>query len=309
MSSSTTHPASASLQAVTDADALCALFARIVAHEASHWLGGRQPFIPDHHKPGMQRYQAGLGAYYKIMLAGAVQLTHSGREHARIELFYLDPVWQGRGLGGQVLQLLEAHYPQVSTWSLDTTRHSARNLAFYRKHGYVLVGEDDDEYYLRKQRPVDGASAQRQQYTADLAGTGYRDCTLSGADFFECNLAGVQISSSGMAGLTVQNANVTGAVFNNVNLSGARIGNARLDGVRLCNVSLGGAQFSDSNLGWNGEEAEPVSMQRCDLRNARLTDCDLRGAALNGCQLDGASIDGIPVSTLLAAWRHTVQRD
>ncbi|SMC23072.1 Uncharacterized low-complexity proteins [Andreprevotia lacus DSM 23236] len=287
-----------------DAEALCAMFHRIVAHEAEHWLGGCAPYIPDHDKPGMQRYQAALGGYFWIMqegvAAGAVHVTHSGCEHARIELLYLAPEYQSLGLGGAVLRLLEVRYPQVRRWSLDSTRHSARNLPFYRKYGFVVIGQDDDEYYLRKQiaLPVPGAAPVQQQ---DWRGGNFRDCTLAGADLADCDLSGLQISGSNLAGLSVNNAHIGDARFNNVNLSGARIGNARLTGLALHNVALAGAVFSETSLG--DGDAPGLHWQDSDLRNSRFTGCDLRGVALDGCQMDGMTIDGVPFSDLLAAYR------
>ena len=46
------------------------------------------------------------------------------------------PTWQGRGLGGQALRLLEAAYPDVCQWALDTPAANPRNRHFYEKAGY-----------------------------------------------------------------------------------------------------------------------------------------------------------------------------
>ncbi|GLS04083.1 hypothetical protein GCM10007860_12290 [Chitiniphilus shinanonensis] len=177
-----------------DAAAIAALLVRVAAHEAEHWLDGASPFIPDHHLPAMHCFHRRSGDYRKIVcdgvLAGVVLVSSSGREHARIELLYLDPVYQGRGLGGQVLALVEAAYPQVRVWSLDTTRHSARNLPFYQRHGYVVVGQDEDEFYLVKRLP--GPVDLRE-------GRDFRATALAGADFNEVDLSQARISNSGMA--------------------------------------------------------------------------------------------------------------
>ena len=49
------------------------------------------------------------------------------------------PAWQGRGLGGQAIRLLEAAYPDVCQWALDTPAANPRNRHFYDKAGYREV--------------------------------------------------------------------------------------------------------------------------------------------------------------------------
>ena len=46
------------------------------------------------------------------------------------------PTWQGRGFGGQAIRLLEAAYPGVCQWALDTPAANPRNRHFYEKAGY-----------------------------------------------------------------------------------------------------------------------------------------------------------------------------
>ena len=53
----------------------------------------------------------------------------------------LRPKWQGKGYGSQALRLLEAAYPSEKHWGLDTPAANARNLHFYEKAGYRIVGE------------------------------------------------------------------------------------------------------------------------------------------------------------------------
>lgn len=52
------------------------------------------------------------------------------------------PAWQGRGLGGQALRLLEAAYPEVCQWALDTPAANPRNRHFYEKAGYREIERD-----------------------------------------------------------------------------------------------------------------------------------------------------------------------
>ncbi len=51
------------------------------------------------------------------------------------------PEWQGWGYGSRALEMLEAAYPDVTQWGLDTPAAKEINLRFYRKAGYRIVGE------------------------------------------------------------------------------------------------------------------------------------------------------------------------
>ncbi|WP_375591630.1 GNAT family N-acetyltransferase [Chitiniphilus eburneus] len=280
-----------------DATALSALLVRVAEHEARHWLDGESPFIPDHHLPAMHRFHRRTGDYRKIvfdgMLAGVVLVSSSGREHARIELLYLDPAHQGLGLGGQVLKRIEEEYPQVHTWSLDTTRHSARNLPFYQRHGYVVTGEDEDEYYLVKHLP--GAAGLRE-------GCDFRATNLRGADFNEVDLSQASISNSGMADTCIRNAGLQRLLVTNCNVSDATFGNSRLDGLALHHVSLGGARIDHCHLGWAGER-KPLTVHASDLGGSHIVGCNLRDVRIEGCDTAGLIIDGVPLAALQAAYR------
>ncbi|WP_269083163.1 GNAT family N-acetyltransferase [Ornithinibacillus californiensis] len=48
---------------------------------------------------------------------------------------------QNKGLGSQIMQLIEREFPKATEWSLDTPHLNTRNHHFYEKLGYEKVGE------------------------------------------------------------------------------------------------------------------------------------------------------------------------
>lgn len=53
------------------------------------------------------------------------------------------PSWQGLGYGLEAVRLLEAAYPDVRQWGLDTPAASEKNRRFYQKAGYRAVDESE----------------------------------------------------------------------------------------------------------------------------------------------------------------------
>jgi ribosomal protein S18 acetylase RimI-like enzyme len=78
-----------------------------------------------------------------IVAMGALRRTSP--ERAEIKRMRVDPVWQRRGFGEQVLAALEQRAGELGyrTLHLDTTmqNHAAQQL--YRKHGWTEVGRGD----------------------------------------------------------------------------------------------------------------------------------------------------------------------
>ncbi|MCE5344194.1 MAG: GNAT family N-acetyltransferase [Eubacteriales bacterium] len=74
-------------------------------------------------------------------LVGVVITFETAPDTRRIGCLCLPPAWQGRGYGSEAIRLLEAAYPAVKRWTLDTPADSERNRHFYEKAGYQVVGE------------------------------------------------------------------------------------------------------------------------------------------------------------------------
>ncbi|MCU1405388.1 MAG: N-acetyltransferase [Glaciihabitans sp.] len=79
----------------------------------------------------------------------AVRPEHDG---VWIEHFYLDPAWQGCGLGSQVLGQILRTEAAGQPFRLNVLQGSpARRL--YERHGFSLVSQDPIDVYLMKPAP------------------------------------------------------------------------------------------------------------------------------------------------------------
>ncbi len=65
---------------------------------------------------------------------------------------FVDPEYFRKGYGIFMMQQIEAMFPQVKTFSLDTPIWNIRTNAFYQKLGYVEVRRDGDFVYYEKRR-------------------------------------------------------------------------------------------------------------------------------------------------------------
>ena len=86
-------------------------------------------------------------------VGGVVVVSHSPTD-ATLGRVWLVPEAQGRGLGTQVLAEVEAMFPAVTRWTLDTPAWNARNHRFYVSRGYRLVGRDGDGLLFEKRVAV-----------------------------------------------------------------------------------------------------------------------------------------------------------
>ncbi|MFX0067294.1 MAG: GNAT family N-acetyltransferase [Candidatus Hermodarchaeota archaeon] len=85
------------------------------------------------------------GQYYKIVhhnqIIGGVNLFLKAENHLEVGPIYIHPDYQNQGLGTMVFNSLEALFPQITKWTLNTPSWAHRNHHFYKKVGYVKVGE------------------------------------------------------------------------------------------------------------------------------------------------------------------------
>ena len=68
---------------------------------------------------------------------------------------FVDPEYFRKGYGIFMMQQIEAMFPQVKTFSLDTPIWNVRTNAFYQKLGYVEVRRDGDFVYYEKRRDTE----------------------------------------------------------------------------------------------------------------------------------------------------------
>ena len=101
------------------------------------------------------RSQIEAGHYYKIQhdgeWVGGICLIQQDDAHMEIEYFFIIERFHNRGIGSQVIHLIEDRYGDVETWYLVTPYKAYRNHHFYEKMGYEKIGEyqpDPDREFI-----------------------------------------------------------------------------------------------------------------------------------------------------------------
>ena len=101
---------------------------------------------------------------YARLKAGPAPACITGRRPLEIARFYAATAWIGQGVGPALMQacLAEAARHGCDCLWLDVWEQNPRAIAFYRKWGFAVVGEqtfqlgDDLQHDLLMQRPIPG---------------------------------------------------------------------------------------------------------------------------------------------------------
>lgn len=264
-----------------DAVAIRELMVAVENDEYERWFkGGERPFIPGFDSIDMQIYHMWDGRYYKVLLSGEIVavllITYTNREHARIDRFYIHPAHQGKGIGTQAFKLLEDMYPQVSHWQLETTRKSARNQHFYKKLGFVLAEEDEEDCFYIKTSNSETPASQMLFKHESLKAQNIRACNMQVLDVYDTNLSDSSFSNCNMEQLLIHNTTLHRTRITNANLNQCIIGDSKMKDVSLSHLSLSG----------------------------KLQHSDLNGFHIEGCSLEGMTINGILVTDLLNCYKQ-----
>ncbi|WP_404469760.1 GNAT family N-acetyltransferase [Sutcliffiella horikoshii] len=286
-----------------DAEQLTAMMKKTFGEEARIWLGTIDSHIVDYNiqPPGYDsvhttRYMIEELTYYKIMadgqLVGGIILTLTGSRFGRVDRIFIDPDFQGQGLGSEVIRLVEEAHPTVTTWDLETSPRQKGNLHFYEKMGYDRTFETEDEVCYIKHIGRTGMAAENE----------FEACNLEDATFYQTNLANSAFSNSTLAGAHFSNINLSGSKFQNINFRDTLIADLNLSGSRVRHVEMSGVEFSDTTI-----EGAPVSFERCELMGTRFNHCKMADVELNDCDISGMKIDGVSVEELLKVYRMVKQ--
>lgn len=97
---------------INDAVEIRDIMVKIVEDEALRWFkNGEKPYIPGYNSIEIQKYHTWDNKYYKIIygnsIIGVILIYHTGKEHARIDRFYILPEYQNLELGSRVIKLVE----------------------------------------------------------------------------------------------------------------------------------------------------------------------------------------------------------
>ena len=295
-----------------DAEQIRDLMIAVEGDEAKRWYdGGKRPFIPGYDSIDMQKYHMWDKRYYKILygnaLAGVLLISYTGREHARVDRFYIDPLFQNKGIGSKVIALMEELYPRVKLWTLDTIQKSIRNQIFYKNNGYEKAGEDEDEIYYYKVMEGKDQSSETPCITGDYSNYNLRECNMQDIDVYDVNMKNAKFINTNLAKAIYQNSTLSGTRFTNINMSNSVIADSKMSETEICHVSLSGAYIHDINLGFE-ENKKPLTIERCELSNSRIVDSDLQNLSIINCNTEGMTIEGILVRDLIKVYK-TVLKD
>ncbi len=85
--------------------------------------------------------------YYFIMAdnikAGAARVVRINENTCRISPVFILPEYQNRGLAQQAILEIEAMYPNVIIWRLDTIKQENKLRHLYEKLGYNSTGKEE----------------------------------------------------------------------------------------------------------------------------------------------------------------------
>ncbi len=145
-----------------DAQTLCDLMTKTFDDDAQRWFGIPQGGPPrydelSYHQELVEgRAWSDPHVYHKIIfedriVGGLVVFPNDSSGRYCLGSIYIDPDYQDRHLGSEVMRLIEETYPHARKWVLDTPSCCTRNHHFYEKHGYVKVGEGgpkEDSFFM-----------------------------------------------------------------------------------------------------------------------------------------------------------------
>lgn len=301
-----------------DALILTGLKKNVFDTEKEKWLGNQEDIV-DHNiqPPGydsieMTKYMIRELNYFKIlyegMLVGGLILTVVGKRHGRVDRIFVDPSYQGKGIGTIVMGEMESEYPEVMTWELETSSRQLNNHRFYEKMGYKKVFETDDEFCYEK-KMKEGVFVQGESREIPIQGDTLSDGDLSelqveysnlnNIDFYGINGSYSTFSNSNLMGAGFNNCNLSESRFQNINLKKALIADLNLSQSELAHVTLGGVHVHDTNL---GEKNEHIRFERCDLHGSRFDNCNLNHVEISNCDVTRMKINGISVEELMEAY-------
>jgi GNAT superfamily N-acetyltransferase len=99
---------------------------------------------PGYDSADFQIRAMGWADYYTILmdekLIGGLIIGSVNEDHRIMERIFLDPKYHRKGIGTQVIELLNKLYPGTKLWTLGTPEWNIRTKNFYEKLGYVQIG-------------------------------------------------------------------------------------------------------------------------------------------------------------------------
>ncbi|MGM2768464.1 GNAT family N-acetyltransferase [Bacillus sp. PGP15] len=290
---------------ILDAEKLTEIMTKTFDEEAKRWLSVQGDVIdyniqpPGYSSVEMMKYSIEELDSFKVIvdekIIGGIIVTISGKSYGRIDRIFVDPVYQGKGIGSFVIKLIEEVYPSIRIWELETSSRQINNHYFYKKMGYEIIFKSEDEYCYVKRITVDSAEEDLIK-NKDMKNSQYENCNLANTEYYQVNLKNGSFVGSNMMNLKMSNCNVSQSNFRNINFRNSSYADLNLSGSKFDFVTLGGVQFKDTNL---GEDKDPISFNRCDLEGSTISNSNLKNIEIENCDISGMEINGISVENLL----------
>ncbi|MGN4422926.1 GNAT family N-acetyltransferase [Bacillus cereus group sp. MYBK30-1] len=295
---------------ILDAEKLTEIMKRTFDEEAKQWLPDQEKIIdyniqpPGYSSVEMTIYSIEELNYFKVILdeeiVGGIIVTISGKSYGRIDRIFVDPIHQGKGIGSQVIDLIEEEFPSVRIWDLETSSRQINNHHFYKKMGYETIFEMEDEFCYVK-RINTSSSEENLVKNKDMKSGQYENCNLANTEYYQVNLKDSSFINSNVMHMNMSNCNLSQSKFKNINLRNSSYSDLNLSGSKFNLVTLGGVQFKNTSL---GEEKESISFERCDLEGSKVINCNLNNVEIQNSDITGMKINNIPVEELLELYNR-----
>ncbi|MED0964112.1 GNAT family N-acetyltransferase [Bacillus paramycoides] len=295
---------------ILDAEKLTEIMRRTFDEEAKQWLCDQDGVIdyniqpPGYSSVEMTIYLIEELDYFKVILdgkiVGGIIVTISGKSYGRIDRIFVDPIHQGKGIGSQVINLIEEEFPSVRIWDLETSSRQINNHHFYKKMGFETIYETEDEYcYVKRINTI--SNEENLVKNKDMKSGQYENCNLANTEYYQVNLRDSSFVNSNVMNINMSNCNFSHSKFRNINLRNSSYADLNLSGSKFNLVTLGGVQFKNTNL---GENKEPISFERCDLEGSKINNSNLKNVEIQNSDITGMKINNIPVEELLELYNR-----
>lgn len=290
---------------ILDAEKLTEIMTRTFDEEAKRWLCDQGDVIdyniqpPGYSSVEMMKYSIEELDSFKVIMddkiIGGIIVTISGKSYGRIDRIFVDPDYQGKGIGSHVIKSIEVEYPSIRIWDLETSSRQLNNHHFYKKMGYEITFKSEDEYCYVKRITVESAKENLIKNN-DMKNSQYENCNLANTEYYQVNLKNSSFVGSNMMNMNMSNCNVSQSKFRNINFKSSLYADLNLFGSKFSFVTLGGVHFKDTSL---GEGKHPISFNRCDLEGSTISNSNLKNMEIENCDITGMKINGIPIEKLL----------
>lgn len=295
---------------ITDAEKLTEIKKRTFDEELKKWLPNQENVVdyniqpPGYTSIEMTKYMIRELEYFKILrdkeIVGGIIITISGASYGRIDRIFIDPNYQGNGIGSRAINLIEDEFPNVRTWDLETSGRQINNHYFYEKMGYRTTFETEEEYGYLKEIET-SSEIENLVKNKNISSTQYENCDMATTEFYGVNLEGSSFSNSNVMNSHISNCNLSHSKFQNLNLRNSLYADLNLSNSEMIFVTLGGVNFIDTNL---GDESMPITFERCDLEGSKFSNSNLRNVEIQNSDLSGMKIDNVPVEELIDAYNQ-----